>query len=325
MRPNIASLSVLCCLPITLLAQSARQEKTINLPAGASVEAVSVSPAGNLIAAICTDHVVRVWSARSGDLIRTLEENTGRPSGVQFSNDGRLLAVSYETVPYEKGTIKVFYVDSWKVQADLTSECMFCVLSFSADGRRLASAGNFDTYVWDLVSQKKVATMSPPFGGSVALSFSPDDRLVATADGDGFVRVYNASTGTLRGTPTEFLLEPFAVAFFPDGKSVLAGGADKAVSIIDPESGKVTRVLPKQSGVVSSLDVSGDGKRAAVVYHSAESFLEENHMILWDLEKGTVLADFQKPGIVMIGGAFVRDHYVLAATSANQLTLWSLP
>src|SRR6266849_4338257 len=325
MRPNIASLSLLCCLPITLLAQSARQEKTINLPAGASVEAVSVSPAGNLIAAICSDHVVRVWSARSGDLMRTLEENTGRPSGVQFSNDGRLLAVSYKTVPYEKGTIKVFDVDSWEVQNDLTAECMSCALAFSPDSRRLASAGNSGVSVWDLAARKKVATISPPFGGSPALAFSPDGKLVATADGDGFVRVHDASTGALRATAREFLMEPLAVAFSPDGKSVLAGGADKAVSIIDSETGKVARVLPKQSGVVSSLDVSGDGKRAAVVYHSAESFLEENHVILWDLEKGTVLADFQKPGIVMIGGAFVRDHYVLAATSANQLTLWSLP
>ena len=325
MRPNITSLSLLCCLPITLLAQSARQEKMISLPAGASVEAVSVSQAGNLIAAICSDHVVRAWSARSGEMVRTLKEDIGRPSGVQFSTDGRLLAVSYETVPYEKGTIKVFDVDSWKVQDTLASEPMYYALMFSPDGRRLASSGEFDTYVWDLLTHKKVATMSPPFGGSAAVSFSPDGKWIATADGDGFVRVYDASTGTLRRTPTEFLLEPFTVAFSPDGESVLAGGADKAISIIDSESGKVTRMLPKQSGVVSSLDVSADGKQAAVIYRSSESSLEANRMILWDLAKGIVLADFQKPGLILIGGAFVGDHYLLAATSTNQLTLWALP
>jgi WD40 repeat protein len=323
MRPNIASLSLLCCLPITLLAQSARQEKTINLPARASVEAVSVSPAGNLIAAICSDHVVRIWSMRSGELLRSFKEEGGQP-GVQFSGDGRLLAVSYEIIAYEKGTIKVFDVDSWNVQNDLTSECMYCALTFSPDSRRLASAGNSGVSVWDLAARKKAATILPPFGGSRALAFSPDGKLVATADGDGFVRVHDANTGALWATATEFLVEPLAVAFSPDGKSVLAGGADKGVSIIDSGTGKVARVLPKQSGVVSSLDVSADGKQAAVVYLSAENSLEENHMILWDLEKGTVLADFQKPGIIMIAGAFVRDHYVLATTSGNQLTLWSI-
>jgi len=166
MRLSVIALSLICCVPTAVSAQSARQEKTINLPAGVSVEGAAISRAGNLVAAICSDHVVRVWSARSGELMRTIKEDTGRPSGVQFSGDGRLLAVSYETVPYEEGTIKVIDVDSWKVQSDLTSECMFCTLSFSPDGQRLASAGNSDTYVWDVATQKKVATISPPFRSS---------------------------------------------------------------------------------------------------------------------------------------------------------------
>ena len=325
MRLSITALSVICCVPTAVSAQSARQDKTINLPAGVSIEMAGISRAGNLVAAICSDHVVRVWSAHSGEMIRTLKENSGRPSGVQFSSDGRLLAISYETVPYEEGTIKVFDVDSWKVQSDLTSECMFCVLSFSADGRRLASAGNSETYVWDIATQKKLATISPPFGGSAALSFSPDGRWVATADGDGFVRVYNASTGTLRGAPTEFLLEPFTVAFSPDGKSVLAGGADKIISIIDPQDGKISRAIPNQPGLVESLAVSANGKLAAVVYGAGELFMTVNHIELLDLDKGAVLVDFQKSGITIIGGVFVSEHYVFATESGNTLTLWSIP
>jgi hypothetical protein len=77
--------------------------------------------------------------------------------------------------------------------------------------------------------------------------------------------------------------------------------------------------------VVASLDLSADGKQAAVVYRSPESFVEANHMILWDLVKETMLTDFQKPGIIIVGGAFVGDNYVLATTSGNQLTLWSVP
>lgn len=324
MRAKIASLSLLCSMPIAVLAQSPRLEKAINLPTDVSVEYVSVSPAGNLMAGICSDRVVRIWSMRSGELLQSLKEKGGQP-GVQFSGDGRLLAVSYEISAYEKGTIEVFDVVSWKVQSDLTSECMFCTLRFSRDSRHLATAGSSGASVWDLGARKKVATISPPFGGSAAIAFSPDDRLVVTADGDGFVRLYDAHTGSLRGKPTEFLLEPLAVAFSPDGKSVLAGGADKTISIIDSESGKVTRMLPKQSGVVSSLDVSANGKQAAVVYRSAESVVKANHLILWDLVKETVLADFKKPGIIINGGAFMGDHYVLATTSGNQLTLWSIP
>jgi hypothetical protein len=47
--------------------------------------------------------------------------------------------------------------------------------------------------------------------------------------------------------------------------------------------------------------------------------------MLWDLDRGAVLADFQKSGITITGGAFVGDHYVFAAASGNQLTLWAIP
>jgi len=323
MRPNIAVLSLLCGMPMAALAQFARQEKTINLPARVSVEAASVSRTGKLVAAICSDHVVRVWSVSSSELVRSLEEKIGPPAAVQFSGDGHLLAVAYQIVQYEKGAVRVFNVDSWKVENDLTAPFSMSALAFSPERRRLAFS-DVNTEIWDLASGKNLTDISPPFGGSSALSFSPDGRWVATADRDGFVRVYNANTGIRRGTPTEFLLEPFTVAFSPDGKSVLAGGTDKVISSIDPETGKVTRTLPKQSGVVSSLDVSADGKQAAVVYRSAESFLEANHMILWDLVRGIVLADFEKPGIILVAGAFVGGHYLFAAAFGNQLTLWSI-
>jgi WD40 repeat protein len=74
--------------------------------------------------------------------------------------------------------------------------------------------------------------------------------MVATADNDGYVRVYDANNGKLRSTVEGFLLEPFTVAFSQDGKSVVAGGADKTVSIVDPGTGKILRTLPRQPGLI---------------------------------------------------------------------------
>lgn len=330
MRPNIALLLLFCCMPVAALAQSARVERTIKLPAGVSAagaspgQGASVDRTGNLVAAICSDHVVRIWSIHSGELLRSFAESSKPPSAVQFSPDGRLLAVAYEILQYEKGDIKIFEVDSWKAQHDLAAPFTMYALAFSPDKVRVAFSDRY-TEVWDFSGQKNLTDISPPFGGSAALSFSPDGKWVATADGDGFVRVYNANTGSLRGTPAGFLLEPFAVVFSPDGKSLVAGGMDKTISIIDPETGKLLRTLPKQPGLILSLDVSADGKQAAVVYGYAEHFFDVNHLSLLDLDSGTVLADFQMQGITITGGAFVGDHYLFTAASGNELTLWSLP
>jgi hypothetical protein len=46
--------------------------------------------------------------------------------------------------------------------------------------------------------------------------------------------------------------------------------------------------------------------------------------MLWDVDTGTVLANFQKSAITILGGTFVSDHYQFAAVSGNQLNIWSL-
>src|SRR5260370_4016291 len=121
MRPSLAILILLHCLATAAPAQTARQEKTIDLPAGVSVEEATISHAGNLVVAICSDHAVRLWSVRSSDLLPTIEGGRG-PSAVQFSNDDRLLAVAYEIAIYEQGAVKSFATDSWKVRHDFPDE-----------------------------------------------------------------------------------------------------------------------------------------------------------------------------------------------------------
>ena len=65
MRLNVAALWLSCCIPIAVSAQSGRQEKTFTLPAGVSpagaslAQGASVSREGDLVAAICSDRVVR--------------------------------------------------------------------------------------------------------------------------------------------------------------------------------------------------------------------------------------------------------------------------
>ncbi len=309
MRASLAVLLMLCCLGVAAPAQTARQETTIDLTVGVSLTDATLSHSGNLLAAICSDRLVRVWSAHSGELLRTIDENDQLPSAVHFSTDDRLLAVAYEIAVYEKGAIKVFDVGSWKVQYELATPFTMYTLVFSPDSHRLAFSDfhNDTEKVWDLENGKNLIDISPPFGGSVSLSFSPDGRWVASADGDTFVRVHDTRNGSLRSATKGYTLEPMAVAFFPDGGKLLAGGVEKTLSVIETASGNILRTIPKQPGVIWSVDVSPDGKQAAVVYTSPERFLDINHLSLWNVDNGTVLADFQKPGITIYGGTFLGE------------------
>ncbi len=322
MNMKVAALTLVCCLPVAASAQPGRQVKIINLPAGVTIQYGTMSRTGALVATIDSDNVVRVWSTGSGELLQRLADGGHPPTDVEFSPDGRYLAVAYQVVRNDKAVLRIFDVDLWKMEHEFVVPDVFA-LAISPDNRRLALSGRV-TQAWDVENSRMLADISPPFGGSTSLSFSGDGSWVATADGDGHVRVLDAASGKPRSTGTEFVLEPLAVAFSRDNKSVIAGGVDKTVSIIDPETGKVLRTLTKQPGLIISLDVSADEKQVAVIYGSADSFFNVDHLILWDLDTGAVLADFQKPGITIVGGTFVGDHYLFAAASDNQLSVWSL-
>jgi WD40 repeat protein len=319
---NIPALSLICCLPVVVSAQSGRQSRTISLPAGVTVQYGTISRAGTLVATIDSDNVVRVWSIDSGELLQTLAGGGHPPTSVEFSPDGRLLAVAFQIVANEKGVLRVFDVGSWKTEHEFVVPDVF-VLAFSPNDRRIALSGMV-TQIWDVENSRILADISPPFGGSGALSFSADGSRIATADSDCHVRVFDAGNGELRSVGTAFLLEPLAVAFSQAGKSVIAGGIDKTLSVINPETGKVLRTLPRQPGLIVSLDVSADGGQIAVIYGNADHFATIDHLTLWDVRTGTVLADFQKLGITILGGTFVGDHYRFAVVSDNQLGVWSL-
>jgi WD40 repeat protein len=71
-------------------------------------------------------------------------------------------------------------------------------LAFSHDGTRLATA-SFDEFakVWDVQSGQELVTLYGNTSNVFGVAFDPGDRHVATAGGDGTVRIYTLDTDEL--------------------------------------------------------------------------------------------------------------------------------
>ncbi len=164
-------------------------------------------------------------------------------------------------------------------------------LAFSPDGKVLASGDEYRTiHLWDLDTATSHATYKASVSFS-ALTFSPNGKLLASGSGNGSVRLWNAESKQegWRGAINRFLPTltlkghkdgVSALAFSPDGKTLLTGSDDGTIRAWDTITGKEQFRCPGHTSEISGLAVS-DGGNTLISVHSWK-----NQLLHWDINVG---------------------------------------
>ena len=231
----------------------------------APVASLAVSPDGALLASASWDHTVRLWPLNGG-APRILEGNSQNVNGVVFSPDGRqVISAGYDA------TLRIWPVSGDGDSVVRTLPTPLNAVAVAADGEIVA--GGADGKVYFLSAQgemrDEVQASATPI---IALAVSKDGALVAAAGIRGSVAIIARKTRNVQKTLVGPGLPVWSVAFFPDSRTLLTGGADRMLRRWNAISGEPIDVVlvgaPEDPLAVYAGDRGAEVYRACIACHA---------------------------------------------------------
>ncbi len=149
----------------------------------------------------------------------------------------------------------------------------------------------------------------------IAVCFSPNNKLIATAAADERCFIWDAQDGKILQELTGHLDAVNSLSFSADGKTLAGGSADKMVYLWDTQTWKLKSILKAHTACVEAV-CFGPGKLLASGSH-------DKSIILWDVEKAEEIKRLTDHDKAVLSIAF--NGTLLASGSADgNIRVWQL-
>ncbi|MEW2397824.1 helix-turn-helix domain-containing protein [Streptomyces sp. NPDC046862] len=235
-----------------------RVRRTLFTGHNTTSEAAVFSPDGRTLAAATsggTGAVVGLWDPVTGRKLRTLAVPDGSVRGMDFSPDGRAVAVS------SPAAVRVWDVATGRKRHSFTSRNDPEAVAFGPDGRTVAAISlNGLVRVWDVATGRTRTVHDSQI--ERGLGFSPDGRTYAVGRTDGSVQLREVATGIARRTIRDGPMKLNQVAFAPDGRTLAIPGPGDTVRLWDTASGtaRATVTAGHQGRGLMAMALGADGR-----------------------------------------------------------------
>jgi WD40 repeat protein len=165
--------------------------------------------------------------------------------------------------------------------------------------------------------QYKLVLQAPPATGVDSVAVSPDGSVVASAAGEGGVRLHDARSGALLRVLGD--VGDRGVVFSPDGRLLTAAGfhMDKLASLWDARTGKRLKTFPGHTEwETDAVAISPDGKLLA-------STGVDRQILVWEIATGKLRLQLKDQPARAAALAFSPDSATLASGGGDRIVrLW---
>ena len=269
------------------------------------------------------DPTIKLWDAKTGKLLKTLEGHTSSVRNVVFHPDGHTIASA-------GGTIRLWDANTGKLLNTLgfvahTHAGSVTSVAFHPDGHTIASASDDETIrLWNANTGEHIRTLTGGHTGVASVVFHPDGHTIASGgwwdEGDG-IKLWNASTGELLTTfPRSSGIN--SVAFSPDGHTIASSG-DLTIRLWNTKTGESLYRLGGHTDQVNSVAYHPDG-------HTIASGSSDKTIKLWDAKTPDLLYGRDNAKNTLKGHtdqvnsvAYHPDGHTIASGSSDKtIKLW---
>jgi cytochrome c len=231
----------------------------------APVAGLAISPDGTTLASASWDHTAQLWPL-AGGAPRVIEGHAQNVNGVAFTPDGRALV----TAGYD-ATLRITPLAGDTTPVVVTLPTPLNGVAVAADGEIIVAGADGKVY---LVSAAGAPTAEVEAAQTpiIAVAVSGDGRRIAAAGIRGSVAIIDRATRRLERTLVGPGLPVWSVAFFPDSRTLLTGGADRVIRRWDAETGEpmgnVVMGAPEDPLAAFAGDHGAELFRACIACHT---------------------------------------------------------
>lgn len=204
-------------------------------PRSIPVLALAFNPAGTELAS-SGYHEVLIWDVADLRLIRRIRSLPQRIQALEYSPDGKLLAIASGT-PGRIG--QAYLAEGDNLRPLHTSPDVVLAVAFSPDGATVATGGADNAIrMFEVASGKLKFKTEQHADWVMGVAFHPETNLIVSASRDKTARVINTVSGELEATYQGHTEGVFAAVFSEDGKHAYSAGRDKKIHVWDIKEGK---------------------------------------------------------------------------------------